>query len=50
MSGIFFYHSVKFIEAESENGGKDGHKTKPAAKQSNQNDDDINRTGYCPGN
>jgi hypothetical protein len=49
MRGIFFYHPVKFIEAESKYGCKDRHKTKSAAKQSNQYDDDINRTGYCPG-
>ncbi len=49
MGGVFFHHPIKFVKAKSENGGKDGHKPKPAAKQSNQYDDDINRTGYCPG-
>lgn len=50
MGGVFFHHPIKFVKAKSENGGKDGHKPKPAAKQSNQYDDDINRTGYCPSN
>jgi len=29
---FFFHHPVKFVKAKSENGGKDGHKPKPAAK------------------